>query len=147
MRIMFVCHGNICRSVLAEMLFKHYDINKEFIVSSCATSREEIGNPIYPPIKTELEKHNINIEPHVARQMTYLDYLNNDYIIAMDYQNIDNIKRIIGNDTENKIYLLKHFIGVEEEVFDPWYTREFAKCYQEIDTCVKKLYNFLKERK
>ncbi len=139
-RIMFVCHGNICRSPMAEFIFKDL-VNKkgiadEFFVSSCATSTEEIwngvGNPVYPPAKRELAKHNISCEGKRAVQFKTSDYENYDYLIAMDTNNIRNIIRIIGSDKENKVAKLMSYTSRGGDVADPWYSGDFETCYNDI---------------
>lgn len=139
-KIMFVCHGNICRSPMAEFIFKDL-INKKgiaerFYVSSCATSTEEIwngvGNPVYPPAKRELAKHNISCEGKRAVQLKKSDYENYDYLIAMDTNNVRNIRRITGSDKEEKVYKLMSFTSRGGDVADPWYSGDFETCYNDI---------------
>ncbi len=139
-KIMFVCHGNICRSPMAEFIFKDL-INKKgiaerFYVSSCATSTEEIwngiGNPVYPPAKRELAKHNISCDGKRAVQLKKSDYENYDYLIAMDTNNVRNIVRIIGSDKEEKVYKLMSFTSRGGDVADPWYSGDFETCYKDI---------------
>ena len=94
-RILFICHGNICRSPMAEMIFKHLlkerGLKEKYQVDSAATSTEEIGNPIYPPARAELERNGVNVEPHRARQVTYKDYGVNDLLVCMDKYNVRNL--------------------------------------------------------
>lgn len=139
-KIMFVCHGNICRSPMAEFIFRDL-INKKgiaerFYVSSCATSTEEIwngiGNPVYPPAKRELAKHNISCDGKRAVQLKKSDYENYDYLIAMDTNNVRNIMRIIGSDKEEKVYKLMSFTSRGGDVADPWYSGDFETCYKDI---------------
>ena len=132
-RIMFVCHGNICRSPMAEFIMKDLTKNdSNFYIASSATSREEIGNSIYPPAKKILNMHHITYTNHCARQLEASDYDKYDYIIIMDTNNEYNIKRIIKSDPEHKIRKLLSFIGSDADVSDPWYTNEFEKCFQDI---------------
>ena len=139
-KIMFVCHGNICRSPMAEFIFKDL-INKEgiadkFFVSSCATSTEEIwngvGNPVYPPAKRELARHNISCEGKRAVQLKKCDYDNFDYLIAMDRNNVRNIMRIIGSDEAGKVTKLMSYTSHGGDVADPWYSGDFETCYRDI---------------
>lgn len=132
-RIIFVCHGNICRSPMAEFIMKDLTKNdSNFYIASSATSREEIGNSIYPPAKKILNMHHITYTNHYARQLEASDYDKYDYIIIMDTNNEYNIKRIIKSDPEHKIRKLLSFIGSDADVSDPWYTNEFEKCFQDI---------------
>lgn len=132
-RIMFVCHGNICRSPMAEFIMKDLTKNdSNFHIASSATSREEIGNSIYSPAKKILNMHHITYTNHYARQLEASDYDKYDYIIIMDTNNEYNIKRIIKSDPEHKIRKLLSFIGSYTDVSDPWYTNEFEKCFQDI---------------
>ncbi len=139
-KIMFVCHGNICRSPMAEFIFKDLinkkGISDKFFVSSCATSTEEIwngvGNPVYPPAKRELAKHNISCEGKRAVQLKKSDYEIYDYLIAMDTNNVRNIMRIIGSDKEEKVYKLMSYTSRGGDVADPWYSGDFETCYNDI---------------
>ncbi len=132
-RIMFVCHGNICRSPMAEFIMKDLTKNdSNFYIASSATSDEEIGNSIYPPAKKILNMHHITYTNHYARQLEASDYDKYDYIIIMDTNNEYNIKRIIKSDPGHKIRKLLSFIGSDADVSDPWYTNEFEKCFQDI---------------
>lgn len=132
-RIMFVCHGNICRSPMAEFIMKDLTKNdSNFHIASSATSREEIGNSIYSPAKKILNMHHITYTNHYARQLEASDYDKYDYIIIMDTNNEYNIKRIIKSDPEHKIRKLLSFIGSDTDVSDPCYTNEFEKCFQDI---------------
>lgn len=139
-KIMFVCHGNICRSPMAEFIFKDL-VNKKgmaenFLISSCATSTEEIwngvGNPVYPPAKRELAKHNISCEGKRAVQLKKSDYESNDYLIAMDTNNVRNIMRIIGSDKDDKVTKLMSYTNRGGDVADPWYSGDFETCYNDI---------------
>ncbi|MDO4191649.1 MAG: low molecular weight protein-tyrosine-phosphatase, partial [Bacteroidales bacterium] len=130
-KILFVCHGNICRSVMAEMVMKHIvrkaNREGEFLIDSCATSTEEIGNDIYPPAKQCLTAHNIPFTHHQARQIVLEDYQRFDLIILMDHNNLRNIKRIIPSDTDKKIRML-----LTHDVADPWYTGDFEATYRDV---------------
>ncbi len=139
-RIMFVCHGNICRSPMAEFVFK--DMVKkagrenDFIIASSATSTEEIwggvGNPVYPPARDELKKHGISCEGKRAVQIKKSDYDKYDYLICMDDNNIRNIMRIIGSDPDGKVVKLLSFTGENRNVSDPWYSGDFETCYRDV---------------
>ena len=145
--ILFVCYGNICRSPMAEMIFKDlvYHNNKKFLFDceSRATSMEEIGNPIYPKAIKVLEKHQVTIEKHVAKRIQKDDYKKFDYIIGMDQQNYDDLVRFFEGDPKNKIKLLMSFTGKEEEIEDPWYTNRFEKVYGQIQEGCEALFHQL----
>ena len=134
--ILFVCHGNICRSAIAEYLMKELvrraGREKEFYIESAATSTEEIGNPVYPPARRILNAHGIACSGHRARQITRRDYGRFDLIIGMDYRNIHNMERAFSGDPEHKIHLLSEYGSFEGEVEDPWFTGNFEKVYHEI---------------
>lgn len=132
-KIMFVCHGNICRSPMAEFVMK--DLVKEssldFYIASSATSREEIGNDVHYGTKRKLREVGIPFSPREAIQLTAKDYKNYDYIIGMDTMNIRNILRIIGSDPQEKVYKLLDFCG-GGDVADPWYTGDFDVTYRDV---------------
>ncbi len=137
MKLLFVCHGNICRSTAAEMIMRKMledlGLEKSFRVSSAATSTEEIGNDIYPPMKRTLVRHGIPCLPHQARRMTRRDYDENDLLIGMDDENLWNMCAYYDNDPKKKIHLLMEYAGYPgREVSDPWYTRDFEQAYQDI---------------
>lgn len=139
-KIMFVCHGNICRSPMAEFVFKDLlekrGLTEKYYVSSSATSTEEIwngiGNPVYPPAKAELKKHGISCDGKRAVQVTREDYVNYDLLIVMDSNNMRNIIRIIGSDPDKKVHKLLKFAGQDRDVSDPWYSGDFTTCYNDI---------------
>ena len=136
-KILFICHGNICRSPMAEYVMKRLvkDAGREaeFEIASAATSREEIGNPVYPPAQRELAKHGISCRGHAARQMTPADFDYYDYLVAMEPYNIRNMLRIT-DDPAGKMRLLMSFAGSDEGIDDPWYTGRFAEVYRQIET-------------
>ena len=144
-KIMFVCHGNICRSPMAEFIFKKMldekGISSEFLVASSATSTEEIswngiGNPVYPPARAELKKHGIDCGGKRAVQLKREDYENYDLFIGMDSNNIRNMHRIFGEDRENKIRRLMDYTNQGGDVADPWYSDRFDIAYRDIfDGC------------
>ena len=140
-KILFVCHGNICRSPMAEFVMKDLveknGVSEEFEIASAATSTEEIGNPVYPPAKRKLNEHGISCEGKTARQMTKEDYTYYDYIIAMDRINIRNMTKFAGNDPDNKISLLMDFTSHLKDVADPWYTGDFETTWNDVyEGCV-----------
>ena len=135
-RILFVCHGNICRSPMAEFVMKDL-VNKkglsgQFEIASAATSTEEIGNPIYPPAKRKLAEHGISCGRKTARQMTKADYAYYDYIVAMDKYNLKNMTRFIGNDPAKKVSRLMDFTSCPGDVADPWYTGDFDATWDDV---------------
>ena len=140
MNIMFVCHGNICRSPMAEFMFKdmlkNAGISEGFTVCSSATSSEEIwngiGNPVYPPARAELLKHGISSEGKRAVQLKKSDYENFDLFLCMDGRNLVNAKRMLGGDKENKVKKLLSLTGSDRDVADPWYTDDFTTAYSDI---------------
>ena len=142
-RIMFVCHGNICRSPMAEFIFKKMLFERnicDISVSSCATSTEEIwngiGNPVYPPAREELAKHGISCEGKRAVQLQKSDYEKYDIFIGMDSANIRNMHRIFGGDKDNKIRKLMDYTSRGGDVADPWYSDRFDVAYRDIyDGC------------
>ena len=133
-KILFVCHGNICRSPMAEFIMKHIvkqnGKENEFLIDSCAVSREELGNPIYPPAKSELFRRGIPINAHNAVLMSRDDYNRYDLIVAMDDSNLRNIYRITGGDPENKIKKLLDYTADGGNVADPWYYGNFEKTFE-----------------
>lgn len=143
-RIMFVCHGNICRSPMAEFIFKKMITEKglsdKYFVASCATSREEIvgniGNPVYPPARAELLRHGIDPAGKRAVQLTREDYEKYDLFIAMDSMNIRNMMKIIGSDPDCKVKKLMDYTSRGGDVADPWFTGEFSVTYRDVhDGC------------
>ena len=136
-KILFVCHGNICRSPMAEFimkkLVKEQGKEKLYYIASAATSREEIGSPVYPPAKRKLRQHGISCAGKTAVQMTKDDYARYDYIIGMDNMNLRNILRIIGSDPQKKVSLLLDFTEDPRSVADPWYTGDFDAAYNDIE--------------
>ena len=135
-KILFVCHGNICRSPMAEFvmkkLVKERGLERDFVIQSAATSREEIGNPVYPPAKRKLWEHGITCNGKTAVQMTKADYGKFDCIVGMDSMNLRNIMRIIGRDPQNKVSLLLDFTDDPHSVADPLFSGDFDTTYSDV---------------
>jgi len=135
--ILFVCHGNICRSPMAEFVMKNLvekrGMADRFHIESAATSTEELGNPVYPPARRKLEEHGISCAGKTARQVNKSDYEKFDMIIAMDDYNITNISRILGHDEDNKIHKLLDFTNHPGNVADPWYTGNFDATWRDVN--------------
>jgi protein-tyrosine phosphatase len=135
-KILFVCHGNICRSPMAEFVMKDLvakaGLQDQFYIESAATSTEEIGNEVYPPAKRKLAEHGISCKGKTARQMTRNDYQRFDLLIGMDDWNIRNMNRICGGDPEGKIHKLLDFTPRRGDVADPWYTDNFEATWRDV---------------
>lgn len=135
-KILFVCLGNICRSPMAEFVMKdlvrQMGIDSQFEIASAATSTYEIGNPVYPPARQKLASHGIDCKGKTARQITKHDYDYYDYIIAMDQSNVKNLKKMFGEDTDNKITLLMNYTTRPADVADPWYTGDFDATWNDV---------------
>ena len=135
-RILFVCHGNICRSPMAEFVMKDLvqkaGLADQFYIESAATSTEEIGNEVYPPAKRKLAEHGIGCKGKKARQMRDNDYSRFDLLIGMDEWNIRNMTRICGGDPERKIHKLLDYTKRKGDVADPWYTGNFEATWQDV---------------
>ncbi len=149
--VVFICHGNICRSPMAKYVFldmiEKEGLNDYFYVDSMATSREEIGAGIYPNARAQLLQHNIHgFETHRAKQFTMRDYDYFDYICVMDEENMYGMKWIIKNDDKHKVYKLLDFTKEKGDIEDPWYTRNFDKVFNEIDNGCKCLLEYLKQK-
>ncbi len=134
-KILFICHGNICRSPMAEMVLKHLVRQRgltDYVIDSAAVSREEIGNGVYPPARRELAAHGVRCEEHRARQITPADYDAWDRLVGMDMSNITRMLRIFGGDPDHKVQRLLDYTGKPADVSDPWYTDDFATCYRDV---------------
>lgn len=138
--ILFVCHGNICRSPMAEFIMKDLvkkaGLETEFRIASAATSTEEAGNPVYPPARRKLAEHGIGCAGKTARQLTKADYDRYDFLIGMDQANLRNMRRICGGDPAGKIHLMLEYAGRAGDVADPWYTGDFEAAWRDVlDGC------------
>ena len=135
-KVLFVCHGNICRSPMAEFVMKDLakkaGLASQFHIESAATSREEIGNPVYPPARRKLAEHGISCDGHAARQLTNQDYDKYDLLIGMDSANLRNMHRICGGDPDGKLRLLMDYTDRPGDVADPWYTEDFESTWQDV---------------
>ena len=135
-KVLFVCHGNICRSPMCEFVLKDMvkkaGLEDMFSIESAATSREEIGNDIHPGTKRKLSEHNIPFSKRRARQITKDDYHKFDYLIGMDDANIRNMIRITGADRDKKVFKLLDFAGNDRSIADPWYTGNFDETYEDV---------------
>jgi protein-tyrosine phosphatase len=135
-RILFVCHGNICRSPMAEFVMKDMveraGVADRFYIESAATSTEEIGNPVYPPARRKLAEHGIGCAGKTARQMRRDDYGRFDLIVGMDAWNLRNMRRICGDDPDGRIHLLMDFTDRPGDVADPWYTGDFEATWRDV---------------
>ena len=148
-KVLMVCHGNICRSTMAQSVLQHLVNNRGlsdlFYIDSAATSREEIGNsPHYGTVR-KLKQVGIPVIPHRAVQMTRQDYLEYDYLIGMDTANIRNMNTIVGGDPKGKIYKLLSFAGEGRDVADPWYTGDFDATYRDVMAGCEGFLEFLEE--
>ena len=149
-KVLFICHGNICRSTMAESVFTHMvqtrHIDHLFEIDSAATSREEIGNPPHYGTVNKLRREGIPVVPHRAVQMTKADYDYYDYLIGMDTANIRNMNRIADGDPDGKIYKLLTFAGSGRDVADPWYTGDFDATYRDVTEGLEAFLTFLKDQ-
>ena len=135
-RVLFVCHGNICRSPMAEFVMKDLvrkaGLEADFSIASAATSTEEIGNPVYPPARRKLAEHGIGCAGKTARQLRREDYGRYDLLIGMDGANLRNMRRICGGDPAGKISLLLDWTDRPGDVADPWYTGDFEATWRDV---------------
>ena len=136
-KIIFLCHGNICRSPMAEYVMKHLvkgqGRQEEFEITSGAVSREEIGNDIYPPAKRKLQEKGVDFSKHRAHQITPDEFSHNDLIITMDSSNMRLLGRIVPNwEGTGKVHMMMEYAGKSRDVADPWYTGDFEQTYQDV---------------
>lgn len=135
-KVLFICHGNICRSPMAEFVLKDLaaanHLTHQFHIESAATSYEEIGNPVYPPARRELARHGISCEGKRARKLVKADFEEYDYLIAMEQYNLRNIRREFGNELAERVTLLLDYTDQPGDIDDPWYTGSFDVTYREI---------------
>ena len=136
-KILFVCHGNICRSPMAEFVMKDLvekaGVSDQFSIASAATSREELGNPVHHGTRKRLAREGISVAGKTARQMARKDYEQYDYLIGMDRWNIRNMTNIAGGDADGKIHLLQEYANRPgEDIADPWYTGDFEETYRDV---------------
>ena len=152
-KVLFICHGNICRSPMAEFILKDMvskrNMEEQFYIESAATSTEEIwngiGNPVYPPAREELAKHGIRCDGKRAVQLKKSDYEKYDYILGMEERNIRNMMRILGSDPENKVKLFLSYSSRPRDIADPWYTGDFRVTYRDIVEGCEGFLQYLKE--
>lgn len=148
-KILFICHGNICRSPMAEFTMKNLaeksKRSKQFEIASAATSTEEIGNSVYPPARRKLAEHGIDCSGKRARQLTKADYDHYDLLIGMDQENLRGMHRICGGDYAKKMHLLMEYTSRPCDVADPWYTRNFDETWRDVEEGCQGLLAFLKE--
>ena len=146
-RVMFVCHGNICRSPMAEMvllsMLSERGLSDDFVVASSATSCEELGNPIYPPARRELARRGIPMREHRATRLEAADYDRYDVLVGMDGRNIRNMHLMLGGDPEGKIIRLLDLTDKPGDVADPWYSGDFATTYEDVVRGCRALIGYL----
>ena len=135
-KILFICHGNICRSTMAQCVMQHLvdeaGLTKRFTIDSAATTNEEIGMPIYPPARDKLAAEGVPVVPHRARRVVAGEQDGWDYIVVMDDENIRHLKRIWGPENMGKVRKLLSYVGKDRDVADPWYTRDFDATYDDV---------------
>ena len=149
-KVLFICHGNICRSPMAEYIFRdmvrNKDLSNQFEITSAATSREEIGNGVYPPAKRKLASVGISCDGHHARQVMQADYSIYDYILVAERYNIPNLMRQIKGDPDGKIHRLLDFSDRPRDIADPWYTGDFDITYTDIVEGLEAFLLYLKKK-
>lgn len=149
-KVAFCCHGNICRSTLAESVFTHMvnslGLGEHFLIDSFATSTEEIGNPPHRGTVNKLKEMGIPLIPHRAKQITLKDYVNFDYIIGMDSANLRNLNRMLKGDPDAKIYKFLTFAGSDRDIADPWYTGDFDATYNDVAEGCEGFLDYLRDK-
>ncbi|WP_405727063.1 low molecular weight protein-tyrosine-phosphatase [Anaerotignum sp.] len=149
--ILFICHGNICRSTMAQFVFQNMvngrHLTDKFHIDSAATSREEIGNPPHRGTVQKMKEENIPVIPHRAKQITWKDYEEYDYIIGMDSNNMRNLGRMLKGDPQNKVHKFLTFAGSGRDIADPWYTGDFDATYEDVVEGCEAFLRFLEENK
>ena len=149
-KILFICHGNICRSPMAEFVMKDLvaqaGLSAEFEIASAATSTEALGEPVYPPARRKLAEHGIGCAGHCARQLRREDYKRWDWLVGMDGANRRNITRMCGGDPEGKISLLLDHTGQFRDVADPWYTGDFEQTWRDVNAGCRALLDKILEK-
>ena len=150
-KILFVCHGNICRSPMAEFVMKDMvrkaGLENQFHIASAATSGEELGNPVYPPARRKLAEHGIDCSGKTARRLRKSDYTQYDLLIGMDQANLRNMHRMCGGDPEGKLHLLLDFTNRPGNVADPWYTGDFDAAWHDIEIGCRSLLEKLTKKR
>ena len=150
-RVLFICHGNICRSPMAEFIFKkivsNAGISDKFYIASAAVSNEEHGNPVYPPCRKLLNEHEIDCSEKRAVQIKKSDYDKYDYILGMDHWNLKNMLRILKSDPEDKVKLLLDYSDDPRDIADPWYTGGFDVTYSDVVEGCEAFLEYLKDKK
>ena len=149
-KVIFLCHGNICRSTMSQFVLQDM-VNKQgiaelFIIDSRATSTEEIGNPPHRGTVRKLQEVGIPVLPYKATQITWSDYNSFDYIIGMDTWNIRNLNRMLKGDPEGKVYKLLSFAGLDRDISDPWYTGDFDETYRDVSLGCSAFLEYLREK-
>ena len=149
-KILFICHGNICRSPMAEFVLKDMvkkaGLSSGFHIESAAVSAEELGNPVYPPARRELAAHGISCQGKTARLMTRADYDRFDLLVCMDSANLRRMERICGGDPQGKMSRLLDHTAYPGDVADPWYTGDFSRTWQDVEAGCRALLEKLREK-
>ena len=148
-KVLFICHGNICRSTMAQFVFQNMinklNLSNQFLIDSRATSTEEIGNPPHRGTVRKMQEEGIPLIPHRATQITISDYNNFDYIIGMDEWNMRNLNRMLKGDPDKKVYKFLTFAGSDRDIADPWYTGDFDETYRDVVEGCEGFIKYLKE--